>query len=110
LSGSYRITAVRYKDTPTSPETDYYNQFFTDACERDDILTLNANGTYTYADAGVKCSPTSDDTGNWSLAGNILTIDGGPENVDSFNCSILSLSSSDVFNTGDKLILILTMQ
>lgn len=41
VSGSYKITAVRYKPTPTG--TDYYNTFFTDACEKDDIITLNAN-------------------------------------------------------------------
>ncbi|MBI5858929.1 MAG: lipocalin family protein [Sphingobacteriales bacterium] len=110
VAGSYKITAVKYKPDASSPETDYYNQFFPDACERDDIITLNANGTYNFVDAGVKCVPPGDDTGTWSLSGNTLTVDGGQSNVDNFNCSTMTLSSSDVFNASDKLTLVLTRQ
>jgi len=110
VSGSYKATAARYKATPTSPETDYYNQLYPDACEKDDIITLNVNGTYIFNDAGIKCSPPGDDTGIWSLSGNTVTIDGDPANVDNFNCSTMTLSISDVVNIGDKLILVLTRQ
>jgi hypothetical protein len=110
VAGSYKVTAIRYKATATSPETDYYNQFYPDACERDDIITLNANGTATYTDAGVKCTPAGDDTGTWSLSGNTITIDGGPAHVDSFNCSSMTISEVDVFATGDQLIIVLTRQ
>lgn len=110
VAGSYKVTAVRYKATATSPETDYYSQFFPDACERDDIITLNTNGSATFTDAGVKCSPPGDDVSTWSLSGNTITIDGGPANVDSFNCSSITVSEADVFTAGDKLILVLTRQ
>jgi hypothetical protein len=109
-AGSYKITAVKYKATPASPEIDYYNLFFTDACEKDDIITLNANGTYVFTDAGTKCVPPGDDTGTWSLSGNTATIDGNPSNVDNFNCSTMTLSEADVYALGDKLILVLTRQ
>jgi hypothetical protein len=110
LSGSYKVTAAKYKASSSAPETDYYNQLYSDACEKDDIVTLNTNGTYTFTDAGVKCTPSGDDTGTWSLSGNTLTIDGGAENVDSFNCSALILSASNVINIGDKLTITLTKQ
>ncbi|HWR32456.1 MAG TPA: lipocalin family protein [Chitinophagaceae bacterium] len=110
VTGSYKITSVKYKADASSPETDYYNQFFTEVCERDDIITLNANGTYTFIDGGVKCIPPGDDTGTWSLSGNTITVDGGSSNVDNFNCSTMTISSSDVFNPGDRLILVLTRQ
>ena len=110
VAGSYKVTAARYKATATSPETDYYSQLFPDACERDDIITLNANGSATFTDAGVKCSPPGDDVSTWSLSGNTITIDGGPANVDSFNCSAITVSEADVFTAGDKLIIVLTRQ
>ena len=126
LSGSYRVTAVKYKATPTSPEEDYYNLFFQDVCERDDIITLNANRTYTFIDASVKCFPPGDATGRWSLFNSTLGFDysstwsffglftptysGSSVKIDSFNCITLTWSNSDVINPGDKLIHILTRQ
>ena len=67
VAGNYKITAIRYKATPTSAETDYFNIFFSDPCERDDVFSFNANGTYILTDAGVRCSPPGDDSGLWSL-------------------------------------------
>ena len=110
LSGSYRVTGAKYKANALATETDYYSQLYADACERDDIVTLNSNGTYTFTDAGVKCTPPGDDTGTWSFSGNTLTIDGVAENVDNFNCSALTISASNIVNTGDKLTLTLTKQ
>ena len=126
LSGSYRITAVKYKATPTSPEEDYYNQLFWDICERDDIITLNANRTYTFVDAGIKCSYPTDVAGTWSLFDSTLGFDyssswsflglftptysGSWVKIESFNCSTLTLSNSHVIISGDKIISILTRQ
>ena len=110
VAGSYKVTSIRYKATATSSETDYYNQFFTDVCERDDIMTLNANGSATFTDAGIKCTPPGDDTSTWSLSGNTITIDGGPAHVDSFNCSSITISENDVYATGDHLTFVLTRQ
>src|SRR5687768_18413766 len=76
VSATYRITAVTYKANSTAPEQDFYNQFFTDACERDDLIILNSNGTYVFTDAGVRCVPPGDDNGTWSISGNTITIDG----------------------------------
>ena len=110
VAGNFKITAVKYKATPTSAEEDYFNIIFTDACERDDVISFNANGTYILTDAGVRCSPPGDDTGAWALSGNTFTVDGEAYNVDSFNCSTLTASVTGAINPGDKLTLTLTRQ
>ena len=110
MSATYRITAAPYKASPTAAEQDYYNQLFTDPCERDDLLILNSNGTYTYTDAGVKCVPPGDDTGTWSVNGNIFTIDGEANTIQSFDCSSLVFTEVDIFVSGDQLKLTLTRQ
>ena len=110
ISGTYKVTAVRYKATPTSSEVDFYATLFPDACERDDQWVLNSNGTFAYNDVGVVCTPSNSYTSTWSLSGNILTVDGDAGNIDDFNCSSLTLSITDYFNTGDKLIVVFTRQ
>lgn len=103
ISGVYKITAYTYKQTPTSPEQDYYPILFPNACERDDELTFNANGTYQKTDAGSVCNPPQNDNGTWSLSANTITIDGDPGPVESFDCKTLVISSPDFLITGDKL-------
>jgi len=103
ISGSYKITAYGYKQTPTSPEEDYYPIIFPDACDRDDIYTFKANGEYLMKDAGLVCSPPDDDNGTWTLAGNAMTIDGLPANIVSFDCKILIISIPDINVPGASL-------
>lgn len=103
LSGSYKVTAYGYKQTPTSPEEDYYAIIFPDACDRDDIYTFNANGTYIMKDAGLVCSPPDDDNGTWSFVGNAMTIDGVPASIESFDCKTLIISTTDLSVSGDRL-------
>ena len=110
ISGTYKVTAARYKATPTSAETDYYAVLFPDACERDDLWVLNSNGSFAYNDVGVVCTPSGNYTSTWSLSGNTLTVDGDPGNIDDFNCNSLTLSIADFINPGDKLIVVFTRQ
>ena len=110
ISGNYRITAVTYKQTSSSPEVDYYSTFFPDACDRDDVITLNANGTYTVTDAGVQCVPPNTDSGTWSTNGTTITIDGETGNIVSFNCDALVFGQGDIFIAGDQLKPTLTRQ
>jgi hypothetical protein len=110
ISGSYKVTAFAYKASASSPEVDYFNIIFSDACERDDMLTFNSNGNWTLKDAGVVCSPSGDDNGAWSLSGNTMSMDGEPATIESFDCKNLVLVESDVMTTGDKLKITLTRQ
>ena len=103
ISGSYRVTAYGYKQTPTSPEEDYYPIIFPDDCDRDDIYTFLSNGTYQMKDAGLVCSPPDDETGTWTFDGNALTIDGYPAAIQSFDCKTLIISTADINVPGDKL-------
>ena len=110
FSGSYKISSVRYKATPASAEVDYFTTLFSDPCERDNLYTFNANGTYSFTDAGIICVPPDTDSGPWTLAGNTLTVDGDPANVDQFSCSAFTISQAGVLVLGDKVTFVFTRQ
>lgn len=110
IAGPYKITAATYKSSPTAAEIDYYNILF-DPCEQDDIYTFNAAGSYQIADAGLVCSPTSNDNGTWSLTNSTsMIIDGDPVSLESFDCKKLMIGNADTQVPGDKLKLTLTRQ
>jgi len=110
ISGSYKIMAYTYKASASSPEIDYYTTLFPDACDRDNVLSFNANGTYQLVDAGIVCSPSGDDNGTWSLSGNTMTVDGDGTAIESFDCKTLVLANMDTQTPGDKLKITLTRQ
>lgn len=110
IAGSYRITAVGYKASSSSTEIDYYDQFFSDPCERDDILTFSTNGTWVQQDAGIVCSPSNDDNGNWSVSGQVMNVDGDDVDIKSFDCKKLVLVNILSPSTGEQFTLTLTRQ
>ena len=110
ISGSYKITAITYKESPSSPEEDYYAMVFPDACERDDVMTFKTNGTYQSTDDGTVCSPAGGDSGTWAVSGSTMTIDGDPVTIESFNCKTLILVNTDTQTQGDKFKITLTKQ
>jgi hypothetical protein len=85
VAGSYRLVAFKMNGVDALDLT-----FQT--CTKDDIVTLKADGTYDYTDAGVSCDPSSNSTGSWTLSGNTFTIDyfPFPLTIQSFDCSNLS--------------------
>ena len=99
VAGTYRLTAAKYKQTPTSGEIDLL--VLLDACEKDDLEVLNGNGSYTHQDAGTVCTPSGTYSGTWSLAGNTLTIDGQASTVTSFDCTTLVFTISNYSTAGD---------
>ena len=101
LAGSYKIVSMKYKASATSPELDYLTQL--DACEKDDVFTINKDHTYTYTDAGTVCSPNGSDNGNWSTSGNTIIIDGDSATVQNFDCSGFALVVTDANVPGDKI-------
>ncbi|MEO5563837.1 MAG: lipocalin family protein [Chitinophagaceae bacterium] len=102
LAGTYVLTSVTYKATPTSPEQDF--MFFMEPCEKDDLFTINANGTYTYSDIATKCSPDGTESGNWSLNGNTIISDGEiAGTIEKFDCKSLVLYDTDVDLPGDRI-------
>lgn len=108
ISGSYKQTSSKYKQTPSSAEVDFFATL--DACEKDDLLVLNSNGTFNYQDAGTACSPSGSYSSTWSLSGNTITIDGESGTVQSFNCTTLTLYIENIFVPGDRLTTTLVKQ
>ncbi|HVZ97751.1 MAG TPA: lipocalin family protein [Chitinophagaceae bacterium] len=101
LSGNYKISGIKYKETSTSPAAD--GSSFYDACELDDVITFNSNNTYSNTDAGTQCDPSNDYDGTWSITNNALIVDGDTISTSDFSCSGFSMIQSDVFETGDQL-------
>ncbi len=96
IAGTYTFGSVMIK-AGTNPEVDFTNEWY-EACEKDDIIVLNANGSAAYTDAGIKCDPAGDDTGNWSLTSNNTKIninDMGELNIISFSGSVLKIGETD---------------
>jgi hypothetical protein len=100
LSGKYKLSSVKYKESSTSPELDFRS--IQEDCEQDDLLILNINGTYTTEDVGVSCNINEIDTGSWSLIGNELSSDGIlTGTISKFDCKNLEYSVKNVYKDGD---------
>lgn len=103
IAGTYKMTAMKYKANATAPEKDLL--IYLEDCEKDDLIILNPDGTSSYKDAGISCSPDGNKTGTWSLSGNTIISDdpdSGPEIIESFDCSTLVSYMSDVYIPGDR--------
>lgn len=99
IAGSYKTIAIKYKTSSTAPEQDYFALL--DACEKDDIVKLNTNGTANYQDAGIACTPNGSYSSTWSLSGNSITMDGTPGTIQLFDCKKLVVSASGALVPGD---------
>jgi hypothetical protein len=92
VTGSYKITGLTYKANTATPVVDEYALF--PACQKDDLIIFNANGTTTYSDAGVVCTPPGNDTGIWTLSGNSISLDGDVYVVAAFSCTGMTLTQA----------------
>lgn len=86
LAGTY--TLVSLKASSNGTEVDVTDQEV-EPCEKDDQFKLNADNTYAYIDAGVKCDPPGGHQGTWSLQGKVLSFDDFEMTIDKFDGSIL---------------------
>jgi hypothetical protein len=104
IAGKYKIIARDFKEGIGTYD-------ILAACEKDDIITLDKNKSYTWPDAGTKCSPTFDVNGAWDLPSQTkFTIDniGFEDSWDlkTFDGKILEISQSGIdtfqafFNSG----------
>ena len=103
IAGTY--TVVKLEVGIGGAFTDVTNQL--EPCQTDDKLTLNADGTSSYQDLGLACDPPENSTGTWSIDGSgKMTIDDGSNadvsmaDINSFDCSTLVLTTSDVSAPG----------
>jgi hypothetical protein len=86
LTNTQKLTGKNFKMTALTVNpginigfavlTDLYAQF--EACDKDDLLTFNTNGTYADDEGGSKCDPadpqTTTGTWVWSTNETVLTI------------------------------------
>ncbi|MFM7672495.1 MAG: lipocalin family protein [Bacteroidota bacterium] len=89
ISRNWKITAST-GTFPPLPTVDIYAQL--QACEKDNILKMSNNGTYTLDEGATKCAPTDPqivETGNWSFSNNETKLTVMGETFD-----ILSLSAT----------------
>lgn len=103
LIGTYTYGTIKYKASPSSTPIDASSML--DACEKDNEITLGANGVFTYTDAGTKCNPPDDGTGSWSLQGNVFTADVDSGTIQQFSCTAFTIATADVISTGDTLLI-----
>jgi Lipocalin-like domain len=93
LSGTYKITDI--KGTLSGITVDIYDTL--PACEKDNLIQLNASGVASIVDAGIVCVPPSDTTGTWSIntTTDSLYVTGlGANHVESFNSGVLTLKGN----------------
>lgn len=109
LAGTYRLTALKYKVNAHAAEQDFLQ--YLDACERDDLIRLNDNGTYVHEDAGTSCSPSGNENGSWSLNGNVLTSDDYMNGIiSSYDCRTLVFYIDNMIVAGDRYIFTMVKQ
>ena len=96
LTGTYGLTALVWSDG--SRTENIYDSL--DACERDNLIQLNADMTINYIDAGTVCAPPEDGIGAWSLSGDSLYLDTDAAKIKSFDGKTLILTGVPLNNPG----------
>lgn len=90
VAGTYKLDKVTFK--VGSSEQDITSAWIDD-CEKDDILTLKVDLTFTSEDAGEECS--GDYSGTWSIpAANKFELDGETYDVTTWDGTTLGAGQS----------------
>lgn len=74
ISGKYKLTNLEVVP-PVGPATSMMGQL--EACEKDDIYTLNTDFSAKYEDAGTSCGGQASESTTWALDGKNITVQGG---------------------------------
>jgi hypothetical protein len=101
LIGTYRLTALTYRESPGSPVEDDFSGL--SECVKDNLFSFNSDRTFRYQDAGLVCSSNLDYTATWTLTGTTLEYGGDISIVSDFNCERMVTTISDVDVQGDVL-------
>lgn len=91
LSANYKMVAGVGKLGLLEIDVMNNDQFFP-ACQRDDIISLKQDFTYSTTDAGVVCTPSSTEEGVWALPNtSTIIIDGETFTIISFTGTELKI-------------------
>ena len=93
LSGSYSLVSLTASLLGAS--VNLYDSL--PACDKDNVIQLNANLSVQFVDDGVACVPPSDSTGTWSLSSNTdsIYVDSSPNFIKSWDGKTLVLTSQE---------------
>jgi len=96
VAGNYKVTAITM--LAGTVESDV-RPFFMEPCEYDDLIQFKTDKTFIVTDAGVRCSPPTDETGTWDLPGNNkFILDGEETEVKKWDGKELHLTTSETVN------------
>ena len=97
IAGTYSITKIEIGSNGNFVDVDDR-----DACEKDDHIVLNQNGTLQYQDDGITCDPNGEDSGTWNIDSNgKITMSGAGDfyaqtaDVTSFDCTNLVITGTE---------------
>lgn len=98
VAGNYRLNSIMAQ-VGAIPAQDVTDEFL-EPCEKDDLLRLNANGTYTSQDDGVQCNPPSESSnGTWDVPSPTqFVLDTETYTLVKYDGSVLEVSYSDNIN------------
>jgi hypothetical protein len=102
IVGTYRLTGLTYTASPGGTVQDVYNTDL-QACERDNVYIFNADGSFYYQDAGTSCNPPDNYSSSWNLYGSTLEFGGDVSSVEYFDCSNMTVTTSNYQISGDVL-------
>lgn len=103
LVGNYKITS--YLMTMNGQTIDVFSDTsFIPICQKDDIFTINANGTMTKSEGAISCDPPSTGgIGNWALNGTNFTLSTDSTSpAQSYTISDFSCTSFKLNNLADS--------
>lgn len=100
IVGNYKMTS--YIATINGQTFDLFSDTtYTPLCVRDNIYSINSNGTFSESEGAISCNPPSTDGNNatWSLSGNNLTVVDSTTTqvfaVSDYSCASFKLNVSD---------------
>ena len=100
IAATYKLTSLRFRPAGGT-ESDIIGSL--NACERDNLLILNANRTFAHQDAGVVCSPALNYAGDWDITGSAIRLETETGTIVSFDCTNLVFYVNNKPGAGDRM-------
>ena len=94
LAATYTLASVKYKVTGSSEKDVTSDPNYVEQCTKDDQMILKSDLTYEVKDAGTQCSPSSAETGTWTLTGSKIAIGSDETTIKSLTKSTLVTEDS----------------
>ncbi len=96
MAGTYKLSKIGVK-VDNSAESDV-TRFLLMECQKDDLLTLDTNLTYSYVDVGISCG-TGNVDGKWALNNSTTMVIGDSTYViRKFDGTNLELNHTEIVN------------